>query len=397
MQSTVSGAETMALNQAERQLILLSAGTAARRHQMRELAQSLVAGGMDWPALAHALLARRLLTTLGPRILELADGLVDDAFAEQVEQATIGARRQSAFLQLVSQRATSALFDAGIRATTLKGPMLAETLYGDPGRRLSGDIDLLVAPEQIHEAVEIVGSLGYGPPSDHVDRQGLPLLHFTLQHEQGMLPPIELHWRIHWYERSFASERLLPPRDEPADVWRPAPADELIALLLFYARDGFVDLRLATDVGAWWDAFGVQVREGALDERLRSYPQLVRAVRVAARVAHEMVGLPMSVLGKRSKPTLRDRMAARLANPNPRAKAPQLYADIGLIDGLLSPPGSFGSFMGRQVWLSREVLDERARRLAKTRVRSPLSHGAGTLLRYVRTIVRLTRAPETLR
>jgi hypothetical protein len=88
---------------------------------------------------------------------------------------------------------------------------------------------------------------------------GLPLLHFVLVHERGELPPVELHWRVHWYERSFARERLLPPAVDPPGDWRPAPADELAALLLFYARDGFIDLRLASDLGAWWDVHGAEL------------------------------------------------------------------------------------------------------------------------------------------
>ena len=77
------------------------------------------------------------------------------------------------------------LADAGIRCTPLKGPLLGEAIYGDPGRRLSSDIDLLVAPEQLQAAVEVVRGLGYGAPTDHVGADGLPLLHFVLVHERG--------------------------------------------------------------------------------------------------------------------------------------------------------------------------------------------------------------------
>ena len=93
----------------------------------------------------------------------------------------------------------------------MKGPLLAEAIYGDPGRRLSSDIDLLVAPEQLRSAVEVVRRLGYAAPTDYVQDSGLPLLHFGLVHERRELPPVELHWRVHWYERDFARERLLPP------------------------------------------------------------------------------------------------------------------------------------------------------------------------------------------
>jgi len=241
----------MALSRAERQLILLSAGTAARRQAMGNQARRLMVE-VDWSRLAEMLRSRRLLPTLGPRILELAEDQASDDFAAAVEQALGTVRRHAIFLQLVSLRVMTALADAGIRCTSLKGPLLGEAIYGDPGRRPSSDIDLLVSPEQLVRAVEVVGELGYAAPTDYVQDCGLPQLHFLLAHRRQKLPPVELHWRVHWYERSFAHERLLPPVGDSSGDWRPAPADELVALLLFYARDGFIDLRLATDLSAWW-------------------------------------------------------------------------------------------------------------------------------------------------
>src|ERR1700733_8281651 len=242
----------MANLQAERQLILLSAGTTARRYAMGERASRLTAE-VNWSRLAETLRLRRLLPTLGPRIVELAEGGASEDFAAGGEQAVATARRHGAFLQLMALRTIARLADAGVRSVALKGPLLGEALYGDPGRRPSTDIDLLVAPEQLQTAIEVARGLGYGAPTDHVYGRGLPLLHFTLVHEQGQLPPLELHWRIHWYEEDFARERLLTPVVDPSGGWRPARADELAALLLFYARDGFAGLRLACDAGAWWD------------------------------------------------------------------------------------------------------------------------------------------------
>ena len=230
---------------------------------------------VEWTRLAENLYARRLLPTLGPRIQEFASGHTN-GFPIKVHKAIEACRRQSAFLQLVASRLIAALADEGIRSTILKGPQLGETIYGDPGRRLSNDIDLLVAPEQLEAAATIVQQFGYRPPSDHVRQDGLPQLHFTLNHRRGELPPIELHWRVHWYERIFSRERLLSPTVDASGAWRPAPADELAALLLFYARDGFIDLRLATDISAWWDIFGKGLPLGALDQVIRAYPPLAR-------------------------------------------------------------------------------------------------------------------------
>jgi hypothetical protein len=384
-------------SQAEHQLILLSAGIAARRQDRRERARGLM-GEVDWSHLAETLRMRKLLTALGPRILELAEGQPSAGFSAAVGEALETGRRHSAFLQLTSLRVMAMLAEMGIRCAPLKGPLLGEAIYGDPGRRLSSDIDLLVAPKQMQAAVQVVSGLGYKAPTDHVGQDGLPLLHFVLVHERNELPPMELHWRVHWYEPNFAHERLLPPTaDESPGVWRPAPTDELAALLLFYARDGFVDLRLATDLSAWWEVYGNDLPPGAVDELLRIYPALARVIPAAVEAAERTVGLPAAqIIGDIHKLGLRERTAVRLANPNPRSSRSQLYADMGLIDGLLAPKGGFGAFVRRQVLPPSEVLDQQARHGGKRRARLPLSRAAGVLARYGLTLTRLLRAPETL-
>jgi hypothetical protein len=380
--------------EAEEQLILQSAGTSARRQATRQQAERLAAQ-VDWSLVTERLRVRRLLPTLGPRMLDLAADRAGDDFAVVVQQALDAARRQGAFFQMMAERVTTALTGAGIRSTALKGPQLGEILYGEPGRRLSGDIDLLVAREQLSEAVRVVRELGYAQPTDHVDDDGLPALHFALVHEREQLPSVEIHWRIHWYERSFAQERLLVPSECPTGAWRPAPIDELAALLLFYARDGFIDLRLAADLGAWWDGFGAGLEPYALDETISAYPALERALSVAVRVAARTVGVPAELITqRRAKLDRRARLANRLAAPHLHASQPQVYADMGLIDGLLTPPGGLRAFVKRQVILPREVLREHARRSPRRqRPNSQLGHAVRVIGRYGLSIVRLFRAP----
>src|SRR5690349_18272781 len=100
--------------QTDEQMILLSAGTAARRQAARAQARRL-GTLVDWPRISELLRARRLLPTLGPRILELADGRSSEAFATAVEQSIAAGRRQGALLALISERTTAALEHAGIR------------------------------------------------------------------------------------------------------------------------------------------------------------------------------------------------------------------------------------------------------------------------------------------
>ena len=378
----------------EERLILLSAGTSARRRNTRPQAEQLAAL-VDWTALGELLSVRRLLPTLGPRVMGLAGGNDAGRFANVLEEALAVGRRQAALLALVMKRVRGKLIEAGIRSTPLKGTHLSEVIYGDPGRRSAADIDLLVAAEQLSEAVKVVRGLGYVAPTDHVDDSGLPSLHFALVHERGELPPVELHWRVHFYEGSFAEQRLLAPVGDLYGDWRPAPIDELAALLLFYARDGFMNLRLATDIGAWWDVFGSSLGPAALDEPIRAYPALELALLAAARAAEQMVGLPMRQITERgNRLILRGRVAVRLADPHLRVSEPQLYANMGLIDGLLAPRGGLRAFIKRRIIPPREALREQALKYARGQLTtSPLGYGIRILGRYGLAMIGLLRAP----
>lgn len=379
-----------------RQIIILSAATRDRRQELASFARSL-SSEVDWDLLGQTLQARNLLNLLGPRLLELGGDRASEGFATKVEQGIDAGRRYGVFLQLTATRVMTMLIEAGIGCAPLKGPQMSEALHGDAGRRLSGDIDILVAPENLERAVAVVRELGYSPPGDYVRSNGLPRLHFALVHPHGELPPVELHWRIHWYEQDFARLRLLPPAAEESLQWRPRPVDELAALLLFYARDGFVDLRLATDLSAWWDVRGEQVTTAELDRSLATFPALARACQAALAAAERVVGLPAARLSdKANSLDLRQRTAVRLANPNPRQSPPQIYADRGLIDGLLAPPGEVRGFVRRQLLPPREVLVQQAEHAQREKVHSSLGRLSGVLGRYGLTMARLLRSPETL-
>lgn len=371
----------------ERELARLSAATRARREADAERLERL-AGAVDWSALTQLLLAGRVLTMLGPRILATGGERANDEFQAELAATLERGRHQEVLLQLAGGLAMDALAKAGIRSAALKGPLLGEAIYGEPGRRPSSDVDLLVPAGDLHSAVEVARELGYEGPIDRPMADGLPLLHFSLTHKSGELPPLELHWRIHWYERRFARERLLPPSPESPNDWRPAPEDELAALLLYYARDGFTGLRQACDLGAWWDRFGTEVRDGALDETSAAYPELTPALTAALARARSAVGLPGSL--SRLELGSRQRIAVRLATREPvyRSKE-QLFADIGLIDGLLTPPGGLPAFVRRQVVPPREVIRERAEKDGDAPVASPFAYGISALARFALALASL--------
>jgi len=376
---------------AEQELTLLSAATRERREAQRERLEALVRT-VEWTALVEQLAHARLLPTLGPRIAALAGERAPAEFHEAAGAAVEACRRQDALLLLIGQQVIEALQSRGIAALALKGPGLGEELHGEAGRRLSSDIDLLVPAGRLREAVEVAAELGYEQPTDPVEENGLPLLHFAMPH--GELPAVELHWRIHWYEDRFAEERLLPPVGAD-DSWRPEPVDRLVALLLYYARDGFSGMRQAADLGTWWDRFGDGLAGHELEARLDEYPRLRPAVSAAARVADRTVGLPSAQLLNGSRLGGRGRVAVALADPRPYATMQQLYAEIALIDGLLTPRGGLGAYLRRQIAPSTEVIRDHTDKGIGAHMTSRAGYAMRILGRCALALGRLLRIPGT--
>jgi hypothetical protein len=248
-----------------------------------------------------------------------------------------------------------------------------------------------VASADLSPAVEIAKTVGYGAPTDHVGSDGLPLLHYALAHERGQLPPLELHWRIHWYERSFAADMLERAVEDDRVGLSASLSDELTGLLLFYARDGFLDLRLATDLGAWWDTFGPRLQPRALVPMLERYPTLTGALLASVAAAERVVGLPADRLIGSVRPlNRRSWLAASLAEPNPKPNPAQLRADASLVDWLLTPPGGRREFFQRQLLVVSGVLAERSRESERPTL-SSVGHATRVLGRFALRIARLLR------
>lgn len=96
-----------------------------------------------------------------------------------------------------------ALARRGVSALLLKGAYLVRAVYGDPGLRGMGDVDVLVAPEALAEAAEALRDAGFsplGPLPRGAPAQGLYLnsMVFGSDGDGGV---IHLHW--HWLNASF--------------------------------------------------------------------------------------------------------------------------------------------------------------------------------------------------
>lgn len=366
-------------------MALLLAGTKASResHEPR-IAQ--LARRVDFTALEQLLRRHGMLSLIGGRLVALGTIEPPGAFREGVERYTALVKQQSARQALLTAGLVAAFEKHAIRVLPLKGSSLGERLYGESGARVSTDIDLLMNAADLARATEVVCTFGYEryryAPSHGGPRHPL---HERLVHPRG-LPPVELHWRVHWYEERFSADLLSYSTPGADGLLQPTPTYELVELLLLYARDGFAGLRLAADIAAWWDRYQTNLEPvAALAPVALAYPALVPALATATVLAQTLVGVPAPRLLSPSILARASRSSMRLANWTMQGSVEQISANISLVDWALAPPGQLWGALRRNLLLSREALLYRAPDAATGRfpvLRLRVLHAIRVLGRY---------------
>ena len=300
--------------------------------------------------LLERLAEQRLTALVGSRALPLAGPAARSALEPPVSAALAFNRARGLALEALATRVAGRLEDAAIPVLVLKGPFMARRLHGDIGMRMVNDLDLLVEPRHLAAARSVLAGLGFVSASPEGESHDL---HHTFEDPDGTLPRIDLHWRVHWYEESFSTAMLKRSTPSADGVREPDPEDDLAALLLYYARDGFFGLRAPADIAAWWDVHGEAAGdEPVLARTWADHPRLRRPLLAACAVAESTVGVPArGLLPATDGGGRRERLASRLANPAQAGDLDQLAANVELVDALLGPADQLGEFAHRNVLL----------------------------------------------
>ena len=357
----------------ECELVLLLAGTQSSRRARSDEAVALLRQ-IDPLRLSGLLDRLHVKVLLGQRLLALGHD-VDPWLDNEIAAATDIGRQQGRAHELVTLGLLAGLEKAGIRSLPLKGSSLAQELYGDVGARTAGDIDVLVPRRPRSPAIAVVSEMGWRWNQQVSRAAEMPLLHETFTHPT--LPRVDVHWRVHWYERRFAADALA--RAEQPGPHQPLvlqPADGLAALILFYARDGFSGLRMAADVAAWWDTRCAGHDANAMlaecDRQLRGVGRAAAgwgaASWISGGAAGEPRGCPVSMEGGR-----------RAGDSLLRSGLAQIGANTSLIDVLLAPSRGMADALRRERQKIPEGLERPLTRQRRTgrppgAFRTPAAH-----------------------
>jgi hypothetical protein len=370
---------------AEERLVLALTRFATAGAPISDRAIEELLAPVSWETLGKLLIRLRLVELVGTALQELAGPALPDEFSPWVEQTRQATARRAAVHELALGRALAALSVAGIRAAPLKGVTLAREAFGRIDLRASADLDVLVHTRDLHEACSVLVDLGWAPPEDVVYADGLPLHHFRLYASNA--PPVELHWRMAWYERDFCEGALDRATRESGRV-RLQPGDHLALLLIGYARDGFRGLRVAADITA------LRRVAGPLDPSC--VPDALQGLLVAASVAvHALLGVcPIDPIDHRFAGRRRVRASLALWDPLLRLEGTKSWADVGLIDVLLAPSSEVGAALHRRLWPPLATIPERGRS-GPLRARVPhLEHLLRTARGFAIDVPRIARAMQ---
>lgn len=242
----------------------------------------------------HPLLARALKDQLWSR---------GEPWEEKLASACRQSLARNIFLDQELARVVSILSRSGIQVIPIKGPGLAERLYGGLDMRTSGDLDLCVRGRDAVEAVELIRGAGYRsclPLSRGDIPRFLPFdKSVDLVLTEGPVPIfIDLHWDI------AASEQMI--RVDLDGVWaraataggnggrRPALASEdvLLFLALHGYNHGWDILKLVCDVDRVVRTFSGSLDWQAVSGRARSW-MMSDILERALRLAQRLLGTPL--------------------------------------------------------------------------------------------------------
>ena len=159
----------------------------------------------EWSSLLDFLRANWMIPFVYRRIGSLPpEYRPPEPITDEMRQTFLVSCVRSVHMERQLQEIIEAFGEQGVRVLVLRGPALAFSLYEDPAMRPSGDLDLLVIPEQVVQARDILESLGYRCLAKRFEtsKDFFREECFIHQENPGSTFPIDLHW-VHWELHPF--------------------------------------------------------------------------------------------------------------------------------------------------------------------------------------------------
>lgn len=276
--------------------------SAMRRDQagLADLAARMGPG--DWQQFAQlAIVRHRVVPLIAPALKQL------DMPAE-IHGYLDAELKRNAMRVLTHMAETKRVLDgmgaAGIPGVVLKGWPLALDAYGNPSARHAGDIDLMIPPDQIDPALQVMGTLGYAPSAQNAKkrlrgRMGTGILRAETKDIELNNPDVGIALEMHWQPFAYrawsgdltdpSTQRVLQTPAGPVRVL--GEVQNLSYLTTHGALHLWARLKWLADIAALAHARGASGLEADM-QAVRS-TSFNRPVALGLRLASEVLGSPL--------------------------------------------------------------------------------------------------------
>jgi hypothetical protein len=177
------------------------------------------------------------------------------AIADQLRQIYLASASRNLHLFQELGKILRALQSANIAVIPLKGACLAQAIYGNIALRPMGDVDLLVKPDEMARALDVLRALGYASVHSFD-----PVIEQTIsQHMPPMYKAGGLHVEMHWTIVSPRSNIHLNQGDLD-QLWSRAVTAQIagVQVLTLGSEDLLVHLCLHASIQHRFDGAGLR-------------------------------------------------------------------------------------------------------------------------------------------
>lgn len=252
--------------------------------------------GIDWDHFVRLALHHRVYPTVYTNLARWDSSPIPEA----VMKALYAAYGKNTFQMMhltAAMDKVSRLFDEnGVRSLMLKGPILAEELYGELSLRTCKDLDILVPADEVELAETIL--LGAGYELDEGEVRILNDWKWRVHHISYTNPQtgvqIELHWRLNpdkgkepSFDEMWARRRTSVLTQHP--LYYLGSEDMFLFLVQHGARHGWFRLRWLLDIDRMLEK---QLNSSDIAAHLKRYHSLAIGGQ-ALLLASQLLGTPI--------------------------------------------------------------------------------------------------------
>ncbi|QAY66758.1 nucleotidyltransferase domain-containing protein [Paenibacillus protaetiae] len=208
---------------------------------------------IDWDEFINLAFHHRVYPVLYVKLKELDNPAVPPAVMAKLQASYFENGFNMLKLSSDLEKINRSFSDHQIDSILLKGPILASMLYGDISLRTSKDLDILVNPEHLFEAEEVLLSLGYVSNDERITKRWmLRKKHHISYYHPLTQTRIELHWQMSSRVRGISFKLLWKRRITFSLSGNPinylSQEDLFIYLIIHGARHGWFRLRWLQDI-----------------------------------------------------------------------------------------------------------------------------------------------------